>query len=143
MRHLYGEKYEVFSAGTNPTQVHPLAIKVMAEIGIDISGQYSKNIEKFSDTDIDLAVTVCRSSPKTNCVLCSSPMFMGRPEIVNAKLHKTKHYFLHGFSDPSDVEGNEEEKIAAFRQVRDEMKTWIIETFANLDMEKIDSQISV
>jgi len=139
LRNLYGEKYEVFSAGTNPTQVHPLAIKALAEIGIDISRQRSKSLEEFSDTNIDLAVTVCRSSPKTNCVLCSSPSFMGRPEIVNAKLHKTKHYLLHGFSDPSDVEGTEEEKLEAFRRTRDEIKAWIIEEFADLKTEKINN----
>jgi len=132
LRHLYGEKYEVYSAGSNPTQVHPLAIKVMAEIGIDISGQYSKNIEEFSDVDIDLAVTVCRSSAKTICAFCSSPIISGRPEIINAKLHKTKHYLLHGFSDPSEVDGTEEEKIAAFRQARDQIRDWIIEHFADL-----------
>jgi arsenate reductase (thioredoxin) len=69
LRHFYGDKYEVFSAGTNPTIVHPLAIKVMAEIGIDISKQYSKCIDEFSYVDIDLVVSVCRSSAKTNCVL--------------------------------------------------------------------------
>src|SRR5208283_4972315 len=74
LRHFYSDKYEVFSAGTNPTSVHPLAIKTMAEIGVDISKQYSKNIDEFSDVDIDLAVTVCQSSAKTNCVLCSSPL---------------------------------------------------------------------
>jgi len=53
-RHFYGEKYEVFSAGSNPTQVNPFAIKVMAEIGIDISEQVSKSIEEFRYKDIDL-----------------------------------------------------------------------------------------
>ncbi len=137
LRHLYDEKYEVFSAGTNPTHVHPLAIKVMEEIGIDISRQYSKNIDEFSDIDIDLAVTVCRNSSKTICLLCSSPTFMGRPEIVNAKLHRTKHYLLHGVSDPSEVEGTEEEKLAAFRRSRDELQKWIVEDFSDLKIKNI------
>jgi len=141
LRHLYGEKYEVFSAGTNPTQVHPLAIKAMAEIGIDIARQYSKSLEEFSDTDIDLAITVCRSSPKTICTLCGSLTSMGRPEIINAKLHKTKHYLLHGFDDPSDVEGTEEEKLAAFQRTRDEIKEWIIEEFADLKIESMNGGI--
>jgi arsenate reductase len=136
--HLYGEKYEVFSAGKNPIFVHQLAIRVMAEIGIDISGQYSKNIEKFSDIQIDLAVTMCRST-KAICLLCSSPTFMGRPEVINAKLHKTKNYQLHGFSDPSEVEGTEEEKLAAFRRMRDEIKDWILEEFANLKIKLEDT----
>ena len=113
----------------------------MAEIGIDISKQYSKNIDEFGDVDIDLAVTVCRSSAKTNCVLCSSPMVMGRPEMVNAKLHKTKHYQLHGFIDPSDAEGTEEERLSAFRSVRDQIKEWIIQQFAELDIENLKSDI--
>lgn len=135
LRSIYGEKYEVFSAGTNPTQVHPLAIKVMAEVGIDISTQYSKNIEEFSNTEIDLAVSVCQSSSKIVCKLCSSPTSTGRPEVVNANLHKTKHYLLHGFSDPSEVDGTEEEKLAAFRRTRDEIKKWIIAQFADLKIE--------
>ncbi len=141
LRHLYGDKYEVLSAGTNPTSVHPLAIKAMAEIGIDISDQYSKSIDEFSDVDIDLAVTVCRNSAKMNCVLCSSPLVMGRPELVNAKLHKTKHYQLHGFADPSDAEGTEEERLKAFRRTRDQIKDWIMEQFADLDLENLKSDL--
>ena len=109
----------------------------MAEIGINISRQYSKNMDEFKDTEIDLAVTVCRSSAKTNCVLCSSPTFNGRPEVVNAKLHKTKRYLLRGFSDPSEVEGTEQEKLAAFRHTRDEIKEWIVDHFAELKIEDI------
>ena len=67
----------------------------------------------------------------------AQPTFMGRPEIINAKLHKTKHYMLDGFSDPSETEGTEEEKLAAFRQVRDEIKQWIVEEFANLNLDTI------
>jgi arsenate reductase len=140
LRHFYNDKYEVFSAGTNPTSVHPLAIKVMAEIGIDISKQYSKSIDEFSYIDIDLAVSVCKSSAKTNCILCSSPMVMGRPELVNAKLHKTKRYQLHGFVDPSEVEGTEE-RIMKFRSVRDQIKDWIVEQFADLDIEDLKNDL--
>jgi len=131
LRHIYGEKYEVFSAGTNPTKVNPLAFKAMAEIGIDISKQYSKGLEDFSEVEIDLAVSVCESSAKTLCTLCSSPITMGRPLVINEKLHKTKNYIVHGFSDPSEVEGSEEEKLAAFHQIRDKIKTWIMEYFAD------------
>jgi arsenate reductase len=141
LRHFYGEKYDVFSAGTDPTSVHPLAIKAMAEIGIDISKQYSKSIDAFSDVDIDLAVAVCRSGAKTNCVLCSSSSIMGRPEVVNAKLHKTKHYQLHGFIDPSEAVGTEEERFTAFRNVRDQIKDWIMEQFTDLDIENLKSDM--
>ncbi len=90
LRHLYGEKYEVFSAGSNPTRVHPLAVRVMAEAGIDISGQYSKDIKEFRDTDIDLVVSVCRSSAKATCPLCSSQTAADRPEVIRSMLPAAK-----------------------------------------------------
>jgi arsenate reductase len=130
LRHLHDDKYEVFSAGTNPTQVNPLAIKVMAEIGVDISRQYSKSLDVFKDVDIDLVVSVCRSGSKINCTICASPIVMGRPELIRSRLPKAKDYLDHPFNDPSEVEGTEEEKIAAFRRTRDEMKKWITERFA-------------
>ena len=131
LRHLYGDEYEVFSAGTNPTHVNPLAVKVMAEIGIDISLQYSKNLDVFKDIDIDLVVSVCRSGSKTDCAICASPIVMGRPELIRSRLPRAKDYLDNPFDDPSEVEGNEEEKLAAFRRTRDEMKKWIIGRFAN------------
>jgi arsenate reductase (thioredoxin) len=141
LRYFFGDKYEVFIAGTNPTSVHPLAIKVMADIGIDISKQHSKSIDEFSYVEIDFAMSVCRISAMTNCMLCSSPMVMGIPELVNAKLHKTKQYQLHGFVDPSEVEGTEEERIMKFRNVRDQIKDWIVEQFADLDVENLKSDL--
>jgi hypothetical protein len=74
---------------------------------------------------------------KDDLSLCSSPMSMGRPEIINAKLQKTKHYLLHGLSDPSEVEGTEEEKLAAFRHVRGEIKKWIVDEFVDLKLENM------
>ncbi len=139
LRHIYGEKYKVFSAGTNPTKVNPLAVKAMAEIGVDISKQYSKSLDDFSDKEIDLAVSVCKSSAKTLCALCSSPLVMGRPQVINAKLHKTKHYLVHGFSDLSEVDGTEEEKLQAFRTVRDQIAEWITGQFADLDINNMIS----
>jgi arsenate reductase len=131
LKHIYGDKYEVFSAGTNPTKVNPLAVKALAEIGIDASKQYSKGLEEFTETEIDLAVSVCEKSAKTICTLCSSPITMGRPLIINAKMHKTKNYVVHGFRDPSEAEGTEEEKLAEFRIIRDEIKSWITNYFAD------------
>jgi arsenate reductase len=135
--YLYGEKYEVFSAGSNPTQVNPFAIKVMAEIGIDISKQYSKNIEEFRNKEIDLVVSVCRSGAKLVCSLCSSPIVMGRPEIINTTIPGAKHYLHHGFNDPSEVDGSDEEKTMAFRRTRDDIKQWIIDDFS--DPETVSS----
>ena len=131
LRHFYGEKYEVFSAGSNPTQVNPFAIKVMAEIGIDISKQVPKSIEEFRNKEIDLVVSLCRSSAKLTCSLCSSPIVMGRPEIINTSIPGAKYYLHHGFNDPSEVDGSDEEKTLAFRRIRDEIKKWIIDKFAD------------
>jgi len=131
LRHLYGDKYEVFSAGANPTQVNRFAIKVMAEIGIDISKQTSKSIEEFRNKEIDLVVSVCQSSAKLKCSLCSSPIVMGRPEIINTTIPGAKQYLHHGFNDPSEADGSDEEKTMAFRRTRDDIKQWIIDDFAN------------
>jgi arsenate reductase len=131
LRHLGREKFKVFSAGSTPTQVNPLAIKVMADIGIDISGQRSKSIEEYRGKDIDVVVSVCRSSPRVTCAFCSSPLVGDRPEIINETLPGAKRYIDHGFADPSEVEGSEEERLTAFRHARDDIKTWIVETFVN------------
>ena len=130
LRSLYGDKYEVFSAGTNPTQVNPLAIQVMAEIGINISGQYSKSLDVFKDTEIELVMPVCRSRSKINCAICASPIVMGKPELITSRLPKAKDYLDHPFDDPSEVQGTEQERLQAFRLTRNEMKKWIKERFA-------------
>ena len=130
LRHYYGDKYEVFSAGATPTRVNPLAIRVMAEIGIDISRQRSKGIKEFAGKDIELVVTVCKSTPRLACPFCSSPaMGGGRPVIIKETLPGAD-FLEHGFDDPSEVEGSDEERIAAFRRTRDEIKKWILEYFA-------------
>jgi len=141
LRHLYGEKYEVFSAGANPTQVNPFAIKVMAEMGIDISKHFSKSIEEFRNKEIDLVVSVCHSSTKLTCSLCSSPIVMGRPQIISTALPKAKRYLYHGFNDPSEVRGSEEEKTLAFRHARDEIRMWITDNFA--DPKKVGSDVDL
>lgn len=133
LRYLYGEKYEVFSAGASPMRVNPFAIKVMAEIGIDISKQRSKSIDEFRDKDVDFVVSVCTSSARIACPFCSSPITGGRPEIVNETLPGAKRYLQHGFSDPSEVEGSDEEKIAAFRRTRDDIRKWILDYFSDAD----------
>jgi arsenate reductase len=92
LRHLYGDRYEVFSAGATPTRVNPLAIKVMAEIGMDISNQRSKSIEEFRGKDIDLVVSVCESSVNVICPFCSSPIVGDRPKIIGETLLGAKRY---------------------------------------------------
>jgi arsenate reductase (thioredoxin) len=97
----------VYSAGTNPAAgVHPLAIRVMNEIGIDLSSKKPKSVEKFLDRPFDYVITVCDSAKET------CPVFFG----------KVRHRLHLGFDDPGDVQGTEEEKIAAFRKTRDEIR---------------------
>lgn len=98
-----GAVCHVFSAGTEPRVVHPLAIKVMQEIGIDISGHTARGIEAFaSEPPMDLVITVCDEAQET----C--------PFFPNAR--SQVHW---GFPDPSRVTGTEEEQLAAFRHIRD------------------------
>ena len=132
LRHLFGERYEVFSAGATPTQVNPFAIKAMAEIGIDISTHRSKSIEKFRGKDVDRVVSVCESSVKAICPFCSSPIVGDRPQIIGETLPSAKRYLHRPFSDPSEVDGSDETKLAVFRHTRDEIKKWILDYFADL-----------
>lgn len=113
---LYSDKYKAYSAGTTPSSVNPYVIRVMKEIGIDISNQRSKSINEFRGEIFDYVVTVCDNARET------CPFFPGKKVI-----HK-------GFQDPASVEGREEEKIAIFRKVRDEIKHWIIETFGKTEI---------
>ncbi len=108
LRDYCGDKFEVFSAGTAPSRINPYAIRVMEEIGIDISGQSSKNLEKFEGANFDYVVTVCDNARK------SCPLFGGG----DTHIHK-------GFRDPSKFRGKYEEIMAGFREVRDEIKNWI------------------
>ena len=104
-----GTGYAVFSAGTEPRVVHPLALKVMREIGIDISSHQARGLEEFRDQPLmDLVVTVCDEAAET----C--------PYFPNAR--QQVHW---GFPDPSRVEGSEEERLAAFRHIRDLITTRI------------------
>lgn len=104
LRHIGGERFEVVSAGTEATRVHPLAIRAMAESGIDISNARSKLLDEFLDRRFDYVVTVCDAANE------SCPIFPGSPNRI--------HW---SFPDPSAVEGSEEERLQAFRKVRDEL----------------------
>lgn len=106
LRACGGGRYTVYSAGTHPRAVHPLAIRAMAEIGIDISeaaGYHAKGIDAFADqAPMDLVVTVCDDAAE------ECPFFPGA--------RRQEHW---GFPDPSAATGTEEERLAVFRQVRD------------------------
>jgi arsenate reductase len=113
LRHLKGSKCEVFSAGIKPSVVNPIAIKVMAEIGIDISGHRSKSIHEFQGMNFDFVITTCDGARET------CPVFPG----------KARHLHL-SFDDPAAVRGSEEEILSEFRTVRDEIKSRIQEEFS-------------
>jgi arsenate reductase len=99
-----GDRWEAYSAGSRPAgYVHPLAIKALAEIGIDHQGR-SKSIDEFRDQAFDAVITLCDQSDD------ECPVWLGK----GRKLHNP-------FSDPAKVSGSEEEKMAAFREVRDEI----------------------
>jgi len=134
LRHYYGDKYEAYSAGATPTRVNPLAVKVMEELGIDISGQSSKSIEDFRGKDIDVVVTVCKDTPKHSCPFCSIFPTAGTPEIIRSNIPGAKLWIEHGFDDPSEVEGSEEDRLSSFRRVRDEISEWVKAFFADLSL---------
>lgn len=102
----FDECIEVHSAGTNPSgKVHPLAIKAMAEIGIDISKNQPKNVDQFLKASFDYVITVCGGANE-NC-----PAFIGK---VDNRWHI-------GFDDPAEATGTDDEIMAVFRRVRDEI----------------------
>ena len=104
LRHDLGDRIEVRSAGTRPSSVHPLAIRVMAESGIDISSHRSKSVEALKGLAFDLVVTVCDSARE------SCPILPGA--------RKTIH---QSFEDPA-LAGDGEEALPVFRRVRDEIR---------------------
>ncbi len=105
---LKGDEYEAYSAGVSPTRVDPDAIKAMADLGIDITGQRSKSIDDVKGIMFDTVVTVCDSA-KEAC-----PFFPGAKE----QIHRS-------FDDPAGYKG--EARLPAFRRVRDEIRGWIEE----------------
>jgi arsenate reductase len=112
LRARYGDRYEVFSAGTRQSKVSTRAVTVMQEIGIDISHHRSKTLAEFGETRFDLAVTLCDNAH----AVC--------PIVPGAK--KTIH---RGFADPHQIPGPEEEILNGYRNVRNEIAAWIDATF--------------
>jgi arsenate reductase len=112
LREKYSDLFDAASAGSEPRGVHPLAISVMDEIGIDISGQRSKLVDEFFKSGIDLVVKVC------DCEHQTCPFFPGIKETIHA-----------GFPDPSAGDMTSRERIARFREVRDAIIAWIDQSF--------------
>lgn len=114
LRHLGGGRYEVLSAGTRPQGLNPLAVRVMAEAGVDISGHTSDPVERYLDRDLDLVVTVCGGARE------SCPVFAGR-------VAERRHW---PFDDPAAARGTQEQVLAVFRRVRDEIRRKVEELLA-------------
>ena len=113
LREAAGALVDVASAGSKPAgYVHPFAVKVMREIGIDISGHRSKHLSEFLNSTVQTVVTVCGNADQ------ACPMFPGQ---VN------RHHW--GFDDPAHATGTEEEQLAVFRRVRDEIRR-VFEAYA-------------
>jgi arsenate reductase len=125
LRSLGGKEYEVFSAGTYPSLVRPQAIKVMSELGIDITGQYPKGLDQFVDREFDYVITVCDHA-KESC-----PVFHGAKEML--------HWSIE---DPVNVWGTEEIQMQAFRKARDEIRNRIGRTFKLEQSARTASQSS-
>jgi arsenate reductase (thioredoxin) len=105
LRDLAGDRFEAFSAGTEATHVRPLAIRTMEEIGVDISRQESKTLDRYLDQPFDYVITVCDDANE------ACPYFPG----AMSRLHWS-------FEDPSKAEGSEEERLEVFRSVRERIK---------------------
>lgn len=115
-KELGGDRFEVHSAGTSASFVRPEAIQVMAELGIDISGHRSKNVDEFAGQDFDYVITVCDHANEV-CPVFSSSKGPGKTQRIH-----------HSFVDPPapDV-GDDEYRLKIFRQVRDAIKAWLPE----------------
>lgn len=104
----FDPSFQVHSAGTNPaSEVNPNTIQVMQEVGIDMTGSYPKNVDRFLNDSFDYVITVCDHAKET------CPVFLGR----------VKHRLHMGFDDPAEVRGSDEHVLSEYRRIRDEIKT--------------------
>lgn len=113
LRAALDSSYEVASAGSKPAgYVHPLAVRAMEEVGLDISGHRSKHLDEFLNQEVETVITVCGNADQ------ACPIFPGQ---VN------RHHW--GFDDPAHAEGDEEQQMQVFRRVRDEIRR-VFEAYA-------------
>lgn len=114
VNHLLRDRWDAHSAGTAPAEnVHPLAVQVMAELGIDISPHCPKSADEFRGVELDLVITLCDEAAE------ECPVWLGRG--------RTRHL---GFPDPAQVPGNQDEQTAAFRRVRDDLRHEVLASLA-------------
>jgi arsenate reductase len=108
LRHDAGDRFEVESAGARPSQVRPEAVTVMRELGIDISGHRSKHVDEFAGQGFDCILTVCDNA-KESC-----PVFPSGATAIH-----------HNFEDPAALHGTEQQRLAVFRRVRDQIRQYL------------------
>ena len=109
VHHDLAGKVQAFSAGTEPSSVHPMAVAVMKEVGIDIAHHRSKSMDEFANEKFDYVITLCDQANE------SCPVFFGGTQ----RLHM-------GFDNPAAVPGSEAEKLSAFRKVRDQIREKVV-----------------
>jgi len=110
MNARYGNRYQAFSAGTEPGELNPHAVRAMAEIGIDISGHRPRDLAEFDGQEMDLLVAVCEGG--------TCPVFPWAAEVIHRE-----------FPDPAAFTGSDDEIMAGVRRVRDEITAWIDAAF--------------
>jgi arsenate reductase len=110
INHDLAGKVQAFSAGIEPTSVHLLAVAVMKEVGIDISGHRSKSLDEFVNEEFDFVITLCDHAAE------SCPIFFGGVQRIHM-----------GFPNPTAISGSDEERLMAFRKVRDQIRTQLVE----------------
>jgi arsenate reductase len=115
LKHICSDEYGIHSAGTKPSIVRPEAIKVLAEMGIDISSNRSKSVDEYADREIEYVLTVCDNAQE-NC-----PYFPARTRLIH-----------RSFRDPAEIVGDEETRMAAFRSVRDEIREYLESDFVKV-----------
>jgi arsenate reductase len=116
VNHDLAGEFEAFSAGTEPSEVHPSAIAVMKELYIDISSHRSKGLDEFAGRKFDYVITLCSQADE------ACPVFFGGTQ----KIHM-------GFPDPAIASGSDEERLSAFRKVRDQIRSKVIESLRKSD----------
>jgi arsenate reductase len=115
VNHYLGDEWQAYSAGTRPAgYVHPLAVRAMSELGIDISPHRSKSADEFREVEFDTVVTVCDAAAG-NC-----PLWLGNGRKVHI-----------GFEDPARAIGSDEERLVVFRRVRDEIRQQMFDLLVN------------
>ncbi|HPM78393.1 MAG TPA: arsenate reductase ArsC [bacterium] len=120
VNHFLGDRWEAFSAGTKPGTPHPLALRALAEIGVAHPHAKSESLDVYADRPFDLVVTLCGDADQ-NC-----PVFFGG---------KRREHI--GFDNPDAAAGSEEERMAVFRRVRDEIKETILARLRAYDPDEV------